>query len=137
MRLIDLLTTGKQTKTIPKAEIPSLLGEIEALKARLWVRLTEWEGLDSVVVFAKAARDQTQAVEKPAKNESHDRMSGPEGRILRAKDVMRMIGLSRSTIWRLENKGKFPKRANIGGKTVGWRDKEIHEWIDSRFKKEE
>ncbi len=39
MKLIDLLTTGKQIKTIPKAEIPPLLGEIETLKAKIWRRL--------------------------------------------------------------------------------------------------
>ncbi len=37
MRVIDLLASGKQIKAIPKSDIPSLLGEIETLKARLWV----------------------------------------------------------------------------------------------------
>ncbi len=64
MKLIDLLTTGKEIRTIPKAEIPALLGEIETLKARLWVRLIEPEEMDSVVVFAKTAGDQGQTNER-------------------------------------------------------------------------
>jgi prophage regulatory protein len=86
-----------------------------------------------VVASAKTAKDQTQTVEKPARQVPHDRIPEPQGRILRAKDVMRMIGLSRSTIWRLEHEGKFPKRANIGGNAVGWLDTEIRAWIDNRF----
>ncbi len=33
-----------------------LLGELEALKARLWVRLTEFQELEPVVVLAKTAK---------------------------------------------------------------------------------
>ena len=67
MKLIDLLTTGKQIKIIPKTEIPALLGEIETLKARLWVRLIEPEEMDSVILFGKTASEQT-LIEIPAKH---------------------------------------------------------------------
>lgn len=55
---------------------------------------------------------------KSTKYESDHNMEGfslgPQYRILRTKDVVRMIGLSRVTIWRLEHDGKFPKHQNIG-----------------------
>jgi hypothetical protein len=55
MRLIDLLSTGKQIKTIPKSEIPGLIGEIELLKAQLWMRLSECEEMQSIFAIAKTA----------------------------------------------------------------------------------
>ena len=55
MKLIDLLALGNRMKAIPKSEIPTLLAEIETLKARLWLRLTEWEEIEPVVVLARTA----------------------------------------------------------------------------------
>ena len=127
MKLIDLLTTGKQIKTLPKSEIPNLLGEIEMLKAQLWVRLIEPEEMDSVSI-AKTVRNPTNAVENPVKPISHGQSPRPEGRILRIKEVVRMVGLSKSTIWKMHKEGKFPKLKNIGPRSVGWLDSDIHGW---------
>ena len=41
-------------------------------------------------------------------------------------------GLSRSTIWRLERDGLFPKRRLVTGKIVAWDEAEIDAWIRSR-----
>jgi prophage regulatory protein len=132
MRLIDLLSTGKQTRTIPKSEIPGLLGEVETLKAKLWLRLTEWEEVEPVLVFAKSAKERMQFVDKPNKPIQSDQIPGLESRILRTKEVIRKIGLSRPTIWRMERDGKFPKHRNIGPRSTGWLDTEINEWIGTR-----
>ena len=53
-------------------------------------------------------------------------------RIIRAKEVQSMAGLSRTTLWRLENKGEFPRRISLGGNSVGWKLSEIKQWIDAR-----
>jgi prophage regulatory protein len=127
MKLIDLLATGKQIKTIPKSDIPLLLGEIETLKAQLWLRLTEWEGRESV------AEDRAPIVKNPAKQVSHDPAPGPHGRILRMKDVVQMVSLSKATIWNMVGEGRFPKQRKIGVRSVGWLDMKSHEWIKGRF----
>ena len=43
-------------------------------------------------------------------------------------------GLSRTTIWRLERDGLFPKRRLLTGKIVAWDEAEIDAWIKSRTK---
>ncbi len=43
-------------------------------------------------------------------------------------------GLSRTTIWRLERDGLFPKRRLVTGKMVAWDESEVDEWIKSRNK---
>ncbi len=53
-------------------------------------------------------------------------------RLLRTNELIRRTGLSRSTLWRLERDGKFPKRRQIGAGAVGWLEHEIDEWIEKR-----
>lgn len=53
-------------------------------------------------------------------------------RFLRFGAVAEMIGLSRSTIWRLEQDGKFPKRVQLGSKSVAWRLSDLNDWMSSR-----
>ena len=55
-------------------------------------------------------------------------------RILKTNEVMKTIGLSKVTIWRMEKAGAFPKRINISSRRVGWLESEIEEWIESRPK---
>lgn len=52
--------------------------------------------------------------------------------ILRTAQVTKLTGLSRVTIWRLERRGDFPHRRQLGRNSVGWLDREIHEWIEGR-----
>ena len=55
--------------------------------------------------------------------------------ILRIKEVMTMVGLSRTTIWRRTKSGDFPARRRLGGsntRVVGWLRPEIEDWLASR-----
>lgn len=49
--------------------------------------------------------------------------------ILRAKEVQKKVNLSRTTIWRLEKSGNFPRRVSLGGNSVGWIKQEIDQWV--------
>ena len=40
-------------------------------------------------------------------------------RIIRAKELHGLTGINRSSIWRYEKKGQFPKRVALGAKSVG------------------
>ena len=56
-------------------------------------------------------------------------------RILRLKEVQRMTGLSRSTIYAEIAKGKFPKQVKLtGARSVGWHESAVTQWIESRRK---
>lgn len=52
-------------------------------------------------------------------------------KILRINEVVERTGLSRGSIWRRERDREFPTRVRLGGNSVGWREDEIEEWIDS------
>ena len=50
-------------------------------------------------------------------------------KFLREPQVARLTGLSKSTRWRLERLGVFPKRRQLSMKAVGWLASEIEDWI--------
>ena len=52
--------------------------------------------------------------------------------IIRVSEVARRVGLSRTTIWRRERAGDFPARIRLGGRSVGWLDSEVEEWLERR-----
>jgi prophage regulatory protein len=54
-------------------------------------------------------------------------------RILRLKDVIEKTGLARSTIYKYVDAGTFPNPIPLGGRSVGWVDSEIHDWILTRI----
>jgi len=56
----------------------------------------------------------------------------PLGALLKFKDVAILTGYSRSSIWRMEKEGSFPKRREIGPRTVRWLREEVEAWIASR-----
>jgi prophage regulatory protein len=57
----------------------------------------------------------------------------PKTRICRLPKVVKMTGLSRSAIYALIAEGRFPSQINLGPRTVGWAEREIHEWIEMRI----
>jgi prophage regulatory protein len=54
-------------------------------------------------------------------------------KLLRFPVVRERTGLSRSTIWRLERRGEFPKHHRIAPNIVAWSEPEISRWIEARL----
>ena len=55
-----------------------------------------------------------------------------EKRVLRANELHRLYGLARTTVWRLERAGDFPRRRMLTAGSVGWLADEIEEWLRAR-----
>jgi prophage regulatory protein len=53
-------------------------------------------------------------------------------RLLRLREVIRLTGLSRSSIYRLESQGRFPSRVRLGDRATAWRSEAVDEWIADR-----
>lgn len=51
---------------------------------------------------------------------------------LRRREVERLTGLSRTTIYDMMSKGQFPRPVKLTGKAVAWRESVIEEWLASR-----
>lgn len=61
-------------------------------------------------------------------------VSARGGNILRLPEVRLRTGLSKSTIYELEAKGRFPHRIRLTERAVGWVEGEIQEWNATRPK---
>jgi prophage regulatory protein len=57
----------------------------------------------------------------------------PAVKLFRIPVVRERTGLSRSTIWRLERRGEFPKHHRIAPNIVAWSELEVSRWIDERL----
>ncbi|HBO2173708.1 TPA: AlpA family transcriptional regulator [Pseudomonas aeruginosa] len=54
-------------------------------------------------------------------------------RIIRLRGVVSSTGLARSTIYKLISLGEFPKPVPLVGRSVGWIESEVHDWILARI----
>ena len=55
-------------------------------------------------------------------------------RILRWPDVRRVVGLSRSQVYKLISSGQFPKPVKLGSRATGWIEAEVLVWVEERIK---
>lgn len=53
-------------------------------------------------------------------------------RLLRKPAVLERLGLSGTTIWRLERAGQFPKSIRLSPGAVAWKERDIEDWIAAR-----
>jgi prophage regulatory protein len=53
-------------------------------------------------------------------------------RLIRLKELTRIIGYSATSIWRRCKDGSFPLAVRIGPAAVAWRWSEVEEWIKTR-----
>ena len=60
-------------------------------------------------------------------------IQNPIGSFLRRRDVERMTGLSKSSIYAKMANGDFPKQITIGPRTVVWAESHIEAWMVSKI----
>lgn len=55
------------------------------------------------------------------------------GALLRMAEVTRTVGLSRATIYRLMDRGEFPRAVPLTGSAVAWVQAEVEGWVAERI----
>lgn len=50
-------------------------------------------------------------------------------RFLRWEELSKIVPLHRTTIWRLERAGLFPRRKKIGPNSIAWLESDIQDWL--------
>ena len=55
-----------------------------------------------------------------------------QDRLMRRREVERITGMSRSSIYRLMRSGSFPLPVRVGPMAVRWKESDIADWIESR-----
>lgn len=52
-------------------------------------------------------------------------------RLLRIGEVLEIAGISKSVLYEMVNREEFPRPVRIGRRSVGWRQREVKDWLDS------
>ena len=77
----------------------------------------------------------TLALDSPSRNRAAQHSTVPADHavvFLRLPGVVRMTGLSRSTLYRLVANKQFPRPVRLGPRAVAWRRTDIEAWSDAR-----
>ena len=56
----------------------------------------------------------------------------PPDRILRFQEVCKLVGLSKRTIYQMEQDDTFPKHVRLNKRAIGWKYNEIMRWIEDK-----
>ena len=51
--------------------------------------------------------------------------------LYRRPDVETLTGLSRTSIYRMMERGEFPRPVRITAKAVAWREADLSQWLDN------
>ena len=62
----------------------------------------------------------------------NERVFPMHDRLMRRREVEKILGISRSSIYRLMQEGKFPRPVRIGPAAVRWKASDIATWLESR-----
>jgi prophage regulatory protein len=108
-QLDQLALTTKNTRD----ELNLTLKHIEHLKSSL----------------TKACKSQVKTELKPQVLTHLPSTDKEPSHLVRLKEVVLIIGVSRSTIYKLINQGDFPQSTKLGVRTVTWLRSDIMNWI--------
>lgn len=53
-------------------------------------------------------------------------------KLIKIKEVMNVTTLSRASIYKYMNLGRFPRHVSLGGRAVAWVEEEVEDWVAQR-----
>jgi len=62
-------------------------------------------------------------------------MSESFDRLVRLRELVKLLSISRANVYRLMKMGKFPQSIKLAERTVAWRLSEIETWVQERASK--
>jgi putative ATP-dependent endonuclease of the OLD family len=117
---VDSAKNGTSTKTLPSSGHSGVERSCSCAARRAQSR------------FVPRAADQSEserAKDVPVLHRSIDKLSLLPLKLLRFTAVRERTGLSRSTVWRLERRGAFPKHVKVSANIVAWLEEDVSSWI--------
>ena len=91
------------------------------------VRQVVQEELESRVLQTARSLDNQKTSDQATVSKKRDPNS-----IIRPSELSNILSVSKATLWRWENKGQLPSRIKISNRAVGWRYKDIDQWLNRR-----
>ena len=54
-------------------------------------------------------------------------------RFVRLPEVLNLVGVTRSTLYRWMDEGTFPKQIHLGPRTIVWNEREVVQWMEDQM----
>lgn len=101
----------------------------------IFVDLDDWNALlVALVGEPSATRPRARLATPPPQEavvEASPRPAADEDRLVRLPELKRRTGLSRSSIYRRMEDGRFPSTVPMSGNVAAWRESEVAEWLSN------
>lgn len=55
-------------------------------------------------------------------------------KVIRTKDLLEQLNISRISLWRWSKEGKFPQPLKVNGRAFGYRVQDVEDWLDGQKK---
>jgi len=55
-------------------------------------------------------------------------------RLIRARELQKLLQVSRVSLWRWGRDGSFPLPINLSNRSIAWKMSEIEDWVNSKTK---
>ena len=55
-------------------------------------------------------------------------------KVIRTKDLLEQLNISRISLWRWSREGKFPQPLRVNGRAFGYRVQDVEDWLDGQKK---
>ena len=55
-------------------------------------------------------------------------------KVIRTKDLLEQLNISRISLWRWSKEGKFPQPLKVNGRAFGYRVQDVENWLDEQKK---
>lgn len=92
-------------------------------------------GREALARFAEELRSPKRAVPNDPTNDRRERITPADVYLrqsLRRPELRKLVPLSDTTIYELEQKGEFPERFYLTPRCVAWPLAEVLDWLDNR-----
>jgi prophage regulatory protein len=122
---VKSVATAEEERSEILAAIADLNAQAAAASARLHA---------DVAALAQLQRQMADLVVRWCKHSPTRPQLEPSApaRMLRIVDVVRRVGLGRSTVWRMVQEKTFPAPRRLGPRAVAWLERDIANWVLSR-----
>lgn len=60
-------------------------------------------------------------------------MEQQQAKLIRLKEVIKLTGLSRSSVYKYVSENGFPAQVPLGGRAVAWVESEVLDWVKQRI----
>lgn len=54
-------------------------------------------------------------------------------RFLRIKQILEIVPIGRSTVWKMVSEGRFPRPLKLSERCTVWRETDVQQWMNDRI----